>query len=162
MWLPGAASIMPGTMSTPQERLQEDIKTAMKAQDKERLGTQRMLLAAVKNEKIELLHELDDAEFHAVVRRQIKQRRDSIEQFRAGGRTEMAEKEERELAVLEGYLPAQASEDQIRAAIAEVIAAEGLSGPKGLGPIMKAIKAKFGATADGGLVNKLAKEALGS
>ncbi len=96
-------------MSTPQERLQDDIETAMKAQDKERLSTQRMLLAAVKNEKIELLHELDDAEFHAVVRRQIKQRRDSIEQFRAGGRVEMAEKEERELAVLEGYLPTQAS-----------------------------------------------------
>jgi uncharacterized protein YqeY len=153
---------MPGIMSTPQERLSDDVKAAMKAQDKERLGAQRMLLAAVKNEKIELGHDLDDAEFHAVVRRQIKQRRDSIEQFRAGNRIEMAEKEERELAVLEGYLPAQASEDAIRAAIAEVIAAEGLSGPKGLGPIMKAIKAKFGATADGSLVNRLAKEALGS
>lgn len=149
-------------MSTPQERLQDDIKAAMKAQDKEKLGAQRMLLAAVKNEKIALGHELDDAEFHAVVRRQGKQRQDSIQQFRAGGRIEMAEKEERELAILESYLPAQASEEQIRAAIAEVIAAEGLSGPKGLGPIMKAIKAKFGATADGGLVNRLAKEALGS
>lgn len=149
-------------MSTPQERLQDDIKTAMKAQDKERLAAQRMLLAAVKNEKIELGHELEDAEFHAVVRRQIKQRRDSIEQFRSGGRVEMAEKEERELAILEAYLPAQASEDAIKAAIVEVIAAEGLSGPKGLGPIMKAIKAKFGASADGGLVNRLAKEALGA
>lgn len=149
-------------MSTPQERLQDDIKTAMKAQDKERLGAQRMLLAAVKNEKIELGHDLDDAEFHAVVRRQIKQRRDSIEQFRGGGRLEMAEKEERELAILEVYLPTQASEEAIKAAIAEVIAAESLSGPKALGPIMKAIKAKFGASADGGLVNRLAKEALGA
>lgn len=153
---------MAGIMSNSQERLQDDIKTAMKAQDKERLGTQRMLLAAVKNEKIALGHELEDAEFHAVVRRQIKQRQDSIQQFRSGGRAEMADKEERELAILESYLPVQASEDAIRAAIVEVIAAEGLSGPKGLGPIMKAIKAKFGAAADGGLVNRLAKEALGS
>lgn len=155
-------------MATPQDKLQDDIKEAMKAQDKDRLGPLRMLLAAVKNEKIELRtqratpdYELDESELHAVVRRQIKQRKDSIEQFRAGGRQEAADKEEREITVLNAYLPAQASEDDLRQAIREVIAAENLSGPKGLGPIMKAMKAKFGASADGALVNRLAKEMLG-
>lgn len=149
-------------MSTPHERLRNDIQEASRAQDKERLGTLRMLMAAMTNERIELGHELDEAEMFAVVRRQIKQRKDSIEQFRAGDRVEAAEAEEREIAFLDVYLPAQASEEAIRAAIVEVIAAEGLSGVKGIGVVMKAMKVKFGATAEGGLINKLAKEALGA
>lgn len=152
---------MAGTMTTPQDALQNDIHTAMKAQDKERLSALRMLLAAVKNEKIELRRDLEEDDLHAVVRRQIKQRRDSIEQFRGGGRHEAADKEEREITVLNAYLPAQAGEDDIRRAIKDVIDAQGLSGPKGLGPIMKAMKEKFGATADGSLINRLAKEMLG-
>lgn len=155
-------------MANPLDKLQDDIKEAMKAQDKARLDPLRMLLAAAKNERIELRaqkhdpnYEMDEAELHAVVRRQIKQRKDSIEQFRAGGRHEAADKEEQEIRVLEGYLPAQASEDAIRQAIRDVIAAQGLAGPKGLGPIMKEMKAKFGASADGALVNRLAKELLG-
>ena len=148
-------------MSTPQETVQSDLKDAMKAKDKERLGTLRMLLTAVKNEQIDKGQSLDEDDFLAVVRRLIKQRKDSASQYRDADRSELAEKEEREIEILEVYLPAQANEDDIRRAIAEVIEAEGLSGPKGIGPIMKAMMQKFGATADGGTINRIARELLG-
>lgn len=147
-------------MSTPQERLQNDVKEAMKAQDKERLGTLRMLLTEVKNEKIKLGQELGESEFIAAVRRLVKQRHDSATQYRDGGRAELAEKEEREITILETYLPQQASEDEIRAAIAELVAAQGLTGPKDIGKVMKPTLERFGARADGGTISRLARELL--
>lgn len=147
-------------MSTPQQTIQNDLKAAMKAKDKERLGTLRMLLTAIKNEQIDKGSELDDDGFLAVVRRLVKQRKDSASQYRDNGREELADKEEAEIKVLEAYLPAQVDEATLKQAIAEFIEAEGLSGPKGIGPVMKAMMQKFGATADGGTINKIARGLL--
>lgn len=134
----------------------------MKARDKERLGTLRMLLTEVKNDRIERREDLDDDAFQAVVRRAIKQRHEAETQYRNGGRPELADKEKREAEILAGYLPAQASDDEIRAAVAEFVAAEGLSGARGLGPVMKSMIQRFGATADGGTINRIAREVLGA
>ena len=148
-------------MSTPQERIQSDLKDALKAKDKERLGTLRMLLAEIKNEKIRGGREVDEKTFVGLVRKAIKQRKDSAEQYRRGERGELADKEEREAALLEAYMPQQASEDEIRRAIEEFVAAEGLSGPRGIGPVMKAMIAHFGGNADGKIVNQIARQVLG-
>lgn len=149
-------------MSTPEERLQADLTDAMKARDKERLGTLRMLLSDVKNAKIERGQALDDDAFAAVVRRGIKQRHDAEKQYRDGGRPELADKEQREAEILADYLPKQAGEDEIRAAVRELVAAEGLAGAKGIGPVMKAMIQRFGATADGATINRVAREVLGA
>lgn len=145
----------------PQERLQDEVKTAMKARDAERVSTLRMLLSEVKNEKIRLGHEVDEAAFVAVVRRAVKQRHDAVAQYRAGNRPELAAKEEREIVILETFLPQQAGEAEVRGAIESFVAAQGLSGPKGMGPVMKAMKERFGATADGATLNRIAREVLG-
>lgn len=150
-------------MTTPIEKLQADIKDAMRAKEKERLSTLRMLLSAAKNAQIDNKGEdLDEEGMVALVRRLIKQRNDSASQYRKGNRLELAEKEEREIEILETYLPAQADEDTVRAAIREFVEAEGLSGPKGIGPVMKAMMQKFGSSADGGTISRLAREILGS
>ncbi|MEO1367787.1 MAG: GatB/YqeY domain-containing protein [Acidobacteriota bacterium] len=148
-------------MSTPQENLQADLKAAMKARDAGRVSTLRMLLTAVKNEKINKGDELDDKDFLGIVRRLVKQRKDSVQQFRDAGRDELADKEEAEIAVLSDYLPAQADEATVRAAIEELVAAEGLEGPKAIGAVMKGMMKKFGATADGGTINRIARDVLG-
>lgn len=145
---------------TPQARIEADVKTAMKAKEKLRLGTLRMLLTEIKNKKIELGTEVDEATFTSLVRKGVKQRKDSAKQFDDGGRTEMAEKERAEIVVLEDYLPKQVGEDDVRAAIEAFVESEGLSGPKSMGPVMKAMKEKFGATADGAVLSRLAKEIL--
>lgn len=149
-------------MSTPQERVQEDVKTAMKARDKERLSTLRMLLTEVKNERIASGEELDEEAFLTVVKRLVKQRRDSVEQYRNGGREELAAKEEQEITVLEDYLPEQVGEDEIRAAVEAFVSENDLSGPRGIGPVMKEMMARFGASAEGGTVSRIAREVLGS
>ncbi len=148
-------------MSTPQDRIQSDLKDALKAKDKERLGTLRMLLAEIKNEKIKNGREVDDKAFVGLVRKAIKQRKDSAEQYRAGDRAELADKEDREAALLEVYMPQQASEDEIRRAIEAYVAQEGLSGPRGIGPVMKAMIAEFGGNADGKTINQIARQVLG-
>ena len=147
-------------MSQPQENIQTAIKEAMKAKQPERVSTLRMLLSEIKNEKIRQGAEVDDEVFLQLVKRAIKQRKDSVEQYRQGGREELAAKEEGEIEILSEFLPKQASEDEIRQAIAELIESEGLSGPKGIGPIMKAMMARFGASADGGTINRIARELL--
>ncbi|MDA8018762.1 MAG: GatB/YqeY domain-containing protein [Thermoanaerobaculia bacterium] len=149
-------------MSTPQERLQDDLKAAMKARDKERLSTLRMLLTAVKNERIASGEELGEDAFLTVVKRLVKQRRDSVEQYRSGGREELADKEDREIRVLEEYLPEQVSEDDIRSAVEAFVAENDLSGPRGIGPVMKEMLARFGAAADGSAISRIARDVLGS
>ena len=157
----------PPIMSTPSETsptetLQSHIKDAMRAKESERLAILRMLLSAVKNEQIELGKPLDDKAFLAVVKRLIKQRKDSAGQYRDADRSELADKEEREIGYLEPYLPAQVDEATLRAAVEELVAAEGLSGPRGIGPVMQAMMKRFGASADGGTINRIARDVLGT
>ncbi|MCP3959822.1 MAG: GatB/YqeY domain-containing protein [bacterium] len=147
-------------MSTPQEQIQNDLKAALKAKQSERLGTLRMLLSEIKNEKIRSGDEVDDDAFARLVRKAVKQRQDSAEQYRKGGRDELAAKEDREAEILSAYLPQAVGENEIRRAIEELVASEGLSGLKGIGPVMKAMLARFGGAADGRVINQIAREVL--
>ena len=147
-------------MTMPQERIEADLKTAMKAGEKERVGTLRMLLTEVKNERIRRGSEVDEAGFVSLVRKAVKQREEAAEQFRKGGRQELAEKEEREKEMLGAYLPAQADEAQVRDAIQAFVAERGLSGPAAIGQVMKEMLARFGTAADGATINRVAREVL--
>lgn len=147
-------------MTAARQRLEADLRAALKAGEKDRLGTIRMLLSEVNNERIRLGREVDEGEFVAVVRRAIKQRREATEQYARGGRPELAAKEEREADILGGYLPAQAGEPELRHAIEEMVRAEGLSGPAALGRVMKATMARYAGRADGATVQRLAREVL--
>jgi uncharacterized protein len=147
-------------MTNPRQRIETDLKTAMKAGDKERLSTLRMLLTEINNERIRRGGEVDDAGFVALVRKAIKQRHEAAEQFRRGDREESAAKEEREAVVLGAYLPQQASDEEIRAAIVELCEAEGLAGKAAIGRLMQAMLARFGTRADGAAVNRIAREVL--
>jgi len=149
-------------MAIPQERVQEDLKLAMKARDAERTSTLRMLLSELKNERIKLGHEVGEEEFLVVVQRGVKQRNDSVEQYRKGGREDLAGKEEREAAVLASYLPEQVSPAEVRAAVEELVRAEGLSGPSGLGKVMQAVLPRFKGRFDGKTLQQIAREVLGS
>jgi uncharacterized protein YqeY len=147
-------------MSTPQQRIEADLKTAMKAGEKEKVGTLRMLLAEVKNERIKRGAEVDEAGFVAVTRRAIKQREEAADQYRKGGREELAAKEEREKELLSAFLPAQVDEGQIRAAVLALVAERGLAGPAAMGQVMKEMMARFGSAADGATINRVAREVL--
>jgi uncharacterized protein YqeY len=148
------------TPTPPQQRLETDVKEAMKAGDKERLSTLRMLLSAIKNERIAKGAEIDEAGFASLTRKAIKQREEAAEQYRKGNRPELAEKEEREGKLLAAYLPAQVDEGQIRAAITALVAERGLSGNAAMGQIMKEMMARFGAAADGATISRVAREVL--
>ena len=147
---------------TPQQRIEADVKAALKAGEKEKLGTLRMLLGDLKNEKIRRGGEVDEEGFVSLVRKAMKQRDEAAAQYRQGGREELAAKEVSEAAILAVYLPAQVDEAQIRAAIQELVDAEGLSGPAAIGRIMKEMKARFGSSADGATLNRIAREMLAS
>lgn len=144
----------------PRERVEADLKTAMKAGEKERVGTLRMLLAEVKNEQIRRGDEVDEEGFVQLVRSAIKRRHEAAEQFRKGGREESAAKEEREAEHLEEYMPEQAGEEEIRAAVESFVAEHGLSGPQAMGRVMGAMMQHFGARADGATVNRIARDVL--
>lgn len=146
-------------MSTPQQRLEADVKAAMKSGDKERLSVLRMLLTEVQNAALRG-GEVDEAGFLALVRKSIKQREEATVQFRKGNRPELADQEEREAALLAEFLPAQVGEADIRAAITEILAQHQLASPAAMGALMKELKARFGATADGATLSRLAREAL--
>ena len=145
---------------SPQQRIEADVKTSMKARDSERTQTLRMLLTSIKNRRIEIGAEVGDDEFLTLVKRAVKQRREAAEQFRNGDRLELAEKEERELEVLEAYLPEQVDEATLRAAVQEFVAAEGLSGMQAMGKVMPAMMAQFGGAADGKLLSQIVREVL--
>jgi uncharacterized protein YqeY len=148
------------TTTPPQQRLEADVKEAMKGGDKERLSTLRMLLAAVKNERIARGSEVDEAAFASITRKAIKQREEATEQYRKGNRPELAEKEEREGKLLAAYLPAQIGEEKIRAAIEALVAERGLAGNAAMGQIMKEMIARFGAAADGARISRRARGVL--
>ena len=140
-----------------------DITAAMKARDASRLSALRMLKAAVMNKSVQKGRDLDDAEVLQVVASLVKQRRDSIEQFTNAGRTDLVEKETAELTVLQAYLPAAATPEEINAAVAEAIAETGASSPKDMGKVMKAVMPKLaGKNADGKAVNEAVRRTLGA
>ena len=140
-----------------------DIAAAMKARDASRLSALRMLKAAVMNKSVEKGRDLDDAEVLQLVASLVKQRRDSIEQFTNAGRTDLVEKETAELRVLQAYLPAAATPEEIDAAVAEAIAETGASSPKDMGKVMKAVMPKLaGKNADGKAVNEAVRRTLGA
>ncbi|MCM2317315.1 MAG: GatB/YqeY domain-containing protein [Thermoanaerobaculia bacterium] len=137
------------------EQVRADMTAAMKAKEAERLSTLRMLQSALKNEQIEKMHELSDAEASAVIRRGVKQRQDSIEQFEKAGRQELADKEKRELAILETYLPKQMSDAALEEIIEAIIAATGAASKKDTGKVMKEIMAKHRDEVDGKKVQEI-------
>jgi len=145
------------------DQVSADIAAAMKARDASRLSALRMLKAAVMNKSVEKGRDLDDAEVLQVVASLVKQRRDSIEQFTSAGRTDLVEKETAELTVLQAYLPAAATPEEINAAVAEAIAETGASSPKDMGKVMKAVMPKLaGKNADGKAVNEAVRRTLGA
>ncbi len=145
---------------TLKERITEDMKAAMRAKDAERLSTIRMLLAAMKQREVDERIELDDAAVVGIVDKLIKQRKDSIAQFSQAGRTDLADKETAEVKVLEGYLPARLSAQEIDAAVASLVAELGAAGPGDMGKVMGAAKARLAGSADMGLVSAAVKRAL--
>jgi len=144
------------------QRLSDDMKTALKAGDKERLGVIRLMIAAVKTADMEpgAKGEIDDAGIIAVLTRMVKQRRDSISQYTAAGRKELADKEAAEIAIIESYLPTMMSEAEAREAVAGLIKETGASGPKDIGKVMGALKAKFAGRMDMGRASAIVKELL--
>lgn len=147
---------------TLQERIQSDITGAMRAKEELRLSVLRMMKTALKNREIEKRKPLTDAEAEQALGTLIKQRRDSAEQFRRGGREELAIKEESEIVIIEKYLPAFASETEVDAAITEAIAETGASSPKQMGLVMKTVTAKLaGKRIDGRVVSEKVKARLG-
>lgn len=144
------------------EQVGRDIATAMKAKDAGRLTALRMLKTALTNKEVEKARALDEAEAQAVVGSLVKQRRDSIEQFTAAGRLELAAKEAAEIAVLEAYLPPAASPAELEAAVAAAIAETGATSPKDMGRVMKAVMAALqGKSVDGRKVNEAVRAKLG-
>ena len=147
-------------MTSLQDQIQDDMKSAMRAGDTLKRDTLRMLIAAMKNERIERGDDLDEDGVLTVVRRGVKSRKDSAEQYRDANRPELADKEEAEIAVLEGYLPQQMDEAATKAAVEDAIADTGAEGKADIGKVMKAVMAKHRGVVDGKLVNKLAGERL--
>ncbi len=142
------------------ERLTEDMKTAMKAGEADKLATVRLLRGSLKNEQIKLGHELSDEEALKVLQREAKQRRDSIEQYRTAGRAELVATEERELAIILGYLPQPLSEAELGTMVDDAITATNAQDMKQMGVVVGAVMAQAGARADGGVVARLVREKL--
>jgi uncharacterized protein YqeY len=143
------------------ERITEDMKTAMRAAEKERLGTVRLLLAAIKQREVDERITLDDGQVLAVIEKMIKQRREAISQFESGGRSDLVAKETGEIGVLQGYLPAQLTPAEIDALIAEAIAATGAASVKDMGKVMGFVKPKAQGRADMGALSARIKQKLG-
>jgi len=141
-------------------RVVEDMKTAMRAKDAARLSTIRMLLAAIKQREVDERIELTDADVLAIIDKMMKQRRDSIAQFEAGKRDDLAAAERAEIAVLEGYMPARLSDAEIDALIGDAIAASGASGLAAMGKVMTLLKPKLAGRADMGAVSARIKAKL--
>jgi uncharacterized protein YqeY len=149
------------TTMTLKERITEDMKAAMRAKDADRLGTIRMLLAAIKQKEVdEKADTSDDALVVAIVDKQIKQRKDAAQQYDAGGRPELADKEKSEIVVLEAYLPQRLSADEILAAVKAIVTELGATGPGDMGKVMGAVKQRLAGQADMGQVSAAVKAAL--
>jgi uncharacterized protein len=141
-------------------QLESDLRTAMKAGEKRRVATLRLLLAALKNERIQMSRELTEEEIQSVIRRAVKQRKDSIEQYGRGGRQDLVEAESEELAILEGYLPAGLSEEELEAAIQSIIEEKKLTSARDVGLVMKELMARHRGRVDGRQAQELARRML--
>jgi hypothetical protein len=144
------------------EKITEDMKTAMRAKDSERLGTIRLLLAALKQKEVDERVELDDAMVVAIVDKLVKQRKDSVTAFTQGGRMDLADKEAAEIKVLEVYLPQRMSADEVATEVQAIVAELGAKGPGDMGKVMGAVKARLAGKADMGQVSAAVKAALAS
>lgn len=142
------------------EQITEDMKNAMRAKDSERLGTIRLLLSALKQKEVDERVVLDDAAVIAIVDKLIKQRKDSIEAFQKAERKDLADKEAAELVVLQAYLPARLSAEEVTAEVKAIVLELGASGPGDMGKVMGAVKAKLAGKADMGQVSAAVKAAL--
>ena len=147
---------------TLKARIQEDMKSALRAGEKDKLANIRMLMAAIKQREVDERIELDDGQVLSVIDKMMKQRRESITQFEAGGRGDLVARETAEVQLLSAYLPAQLSAAELDAMIAEVIAATGASSIKDMGKVMAAIKARAAGRADMGAVGARVKARLGT
>ena len=142
------------------DRINDDMKAAMRARETGRLATIRLLLAAIKQREVDERITLDDAGITAVVDKMIKQRKDSISQFEAAGRTDLVEQESAELAVLTAYMPAQLSEAEVAEQVQAAVAETGAAGPQDMGKVMAVLKGKLAGRADMTAVSALVKAAL--
>ena len=142
------------------DQITEDMKTAMRAKDSERLATIRLLMAAIKQKEVDERVELDDAMVVGVIDRMVKQRKDSVAAFTQGGRTDLADKEAAEIKVLEVYLPQRMSADEVAVEVRAIVAELGAKGPGDMGKVMGAVKARLAGKADMGQVSAAVKAAL--
>jgi hypothetical protein len=142
------------------DRINDEMKAAMRARETERLGTIRLLLAAIKQREVDERVTLDDAGITAVIDKMIKQRKDSISQFEAAGRTDLSDKEKDELAILSAYMPEQMSEAEIVAEVQAAVAQTGATGPQDMGKVMGVLKPKLAGRADMTAVSAQVKAAL--
>jgi uncharacterized protein YqeY len=144
------------------QRLAQELRDAMKAQQRVRIGALRLLTAAVKNREVELGHGLSDEEFVEVASREIKRRREAIEAYESAGRPDRADREREEQRAIDGYVPAELSQEEVDALIADAIAATAASGPGDLGKVMGRVMAAAKGRADGRAVQAKVKERLGA
>jgi uncharacterized protein YqeY len=142
------------------EKLSEDMKAAMRAKESEKLATIRLINAAIKQREVDERVELGDDQVLSVIEKMIKQRKDSITQFEAGGRQDLADKEKSEITVLAAYMPAQMSDAEVQAEVAAAVAQSGASGPQDMGKVMAVLKPKLAGRADMTAVSVLVKAAL--
>jgi uncharacterized protein YqeY len=145
-----------------QEQISAALKDAMRARDEVKMATLRLVLTAIKKREKEVRCLLEDQEVISVITTQIKQRRESIEQYRQAGREDLAQTEESELQILQGYMPEQASEEEISNTLDEIIAEVGAASMKDMGTVMKAAMAKLAGKAEGGAINAMVKAKLSS
>ena len=143
-----------------EERLVEEMKQAMKANEKLRLSTIRMIRTSVKNKEIEVRKKLEDEEIQRVIQGMLRKSEESVEQFRAGGRMDLVEKETQEMEILKSFLPKSLSQEEILKVIDETIQENQASSLKDLGKVMKSVMSKLAGKADGKLINQLVKERL--
>lgn len=141
-------------------RISDDMKAAMRAKEADRLGTIRMLLAAMKQKEVDERVELDNAMIVAIVDKLIKQRKDAAQQYEAGGRQDLADKEKAEIVDLEVYLPKRLSADEVNAAVKAIVVEIGAAGPGDMGKVMGVVKQRLAGQADMGLVSAAVKAAL--
>jgi uncharacterized protein YqeY len=141
-------------------RLEADLKAALKSGDRRRVSTLRLLLSALKNEKIQLQRDLTDEEIEAAIRRAVKQRREAIEQYERGGRRDLVDAETEELAILQGYLPQELSESEIEQALRSIAAEKGFSSAKDVGLAMKELMARYRGRVDGKRAQEIARRIL--
>ncbi len=142
------------------QQITDDMKAAMRAKEAVKLGTIRLIIAEIKRKEVDERIELDDTQTQAIVEKMIKQRKDSISQFEAGNRADLADIEKAELAILTAYMPAGLSDEEVAAEVAAAVAASGAAGPQDMGKVMAIVKPKLAGRADMTVVSALVKKAL--